>query len=241
MKIRSHKQDALAIVYDADRVHQPDPELFDPHYWERQGRVVGQAVGRGRALLLDTGFGPAVLRQYLRGGWPARFSRDRYLFAGFERSRPLLEFNVLATVADLGLPAPAPLAALCRRQGLFYRGWLMMERILGVQALADLLAERSRSPALWSAVGMTIARFHRAGVVHADLNARNILVAGDDAIHLVDFDRARLAANDPSACRANLGRLRRSLDKLWPESAREDLEPSWADLRRGYQGAMEQA
>ena len=85
MKIRSHKQGTLAIVYDADRVHQPEPELFEPNYWERQGRVVGQAVGRGRTLLLDTPFGPAVLRQYLRGGWPARFSRDRYLFTGLER------------------------------------------------------------------------------------------------------------------------------------------------------------
>jgi len=236
VKIRSHKQDDLAIVYDADRIDQPTPELFDTQHWERQGRVAGRAIGRGSALLLQTGFGPAVLRQYLRGGWPARVSRESYLFTGFERSRPFVEFNMLAALTGMELPAPAPLAALCRRQGLFYRGWLLMERILHVRALADLLGERARSPALWRAVGATIARFHRAGVVHADLNARNILVGRDDAIHLVDFDRARLSADATAACRANLRRLQRSLEKLWPAADRDRLAPCWSDLLDGYYG-----
>jgi 3-deoxy-D-manno-octulosonic acid kinase len=234
VKIRSHKHESQVIVYDADRVQQPGPQLFDPAAWERQGRVVGQAVGRGSALLLETDFGPAVLRQYLRGGWPARFSRDRYLFTGFDRSRPLAEFRMLATLSDLGLPVPAPLAAMCRRQGLFYQGWLLMERIMDAQALADVLLERAGDPDLWQRTGAVIARFHRAGAIHADLNARNILVAGDGAIHLVDFDRARFTAN-AAASSANLQRLKRSLEKLWPVGIRDRLEPCWADLLRGYQ------
>ena len=241
MKIRSHKQDSTAIVYDADRIDQPDPQLFDPDYWESRGSLVGRAVGRGSALLLETPFGPAVLRQYLRGGWPARFSRDRYLFTGLERSRPLSEFDMLASLTDMDLPVPAPLAALCWRRGLFYRGWLLMERILHVQALADEIGERSDSPALWRAVGATIARFHRAGVVHADLNARNILIGRDDAVYLVDFDRARFAESDAAACRANLRRLRRSLEKLWPAVDRARLGSCWAELLGGYQGGVRAA
>jgi len=238
VKIRSHKQDSTAIVYDADRIDQPDAKLFDPDYWEGHGCVVGRAVGRGSALLLETPFGPAVLRQYLRGGWPARFSRDRYLFTGLERTRPLSEFNILASLSDMELPVPAPLAALCRRQGLFYRGWLLMERILHVQALADEIGERSDSPTLWQAVGATVARFHRAGVVHADLNARNVLVGEDNTVYLVDFDRARIAESDAAACRANLQRLRRSLEKLWPTADRARLAPCWAELLGGYQGGV---
>jgi 3-deoxy-D-manno-octulosonic acid kinase len=234
VKIRSHKHESQVIVYDADRVQQPGPQLFDPATWKRQGRVVGQAVGRGSALLLETDFGPAVLRQYLRGGWPARFSRDRYLFRGFERSRPLAEFRMLVTLSDLGLPVPTPLAAMCRRQGLFYRGWLLMERIMQAQALADVLLESADDPDLWRRTGAVIARFHRAGAIHADLNARNILVAGDGAIHLVDFDRARFKASE-AASSANLRRLKRSLEKLWPAEIRDRLEPCWGDLLRGYQ------
>lgn len=241
MKIRSYKQDADAIVYDADRVHQPDPELFDPEHWLGQGTVVGQAVGRGRALLLETGFGPAVLRQYLRGGWPAKFSRDRYLFTGFGNSRPHAEFAMLARLTEMKLPVPAPLAALCRRQGLFYRGWLLMERILNVQVLADLLGDPSRDRALWQTVGATVARFHRAGVVHPDLNVRNILVGPDDAIHLIDFDRARLVENNAAACRANLRRLRRSVEKLWPAAEVDRLPDCWADFQNGYYDGMEPA
>jgi 3-deoxy-D-manno-octulosonic acid kinase len=183
---------------------------------------------------LQTGFGPAVLRQYLRGGWPARFSRDGYLFLGYARSRPLAEFAVLVVLLQAALPVPSPLAAMCARRGLCYRGWLLMERIPDVTPLADLLRERAREPALWRRCGATIRKFHAAGVVHADLNARNILVGPGHAIHLVDFDRARIRAGDLAGFRRNLARLKRSLEKLWPATAPDRLEPCWQWLLDGY-------
>jgi 3-deoxy-D-manno-octulosonic acid kinase len=234
VKARSHKQESQVIVYDADRIQQPGPELFDPHHWERRGAVAGRAVGRGSALLLDTEIGPAVLRQYLRGGWPARLSRDRYLFTGYRHSRPLAEFRMLADLTAMGLPVPAPLAARCARQGLFYRGWLLMERLMHVTPLADLMAERADDGPLWRRCGALIRRFHAAGVVHADLNARNILVGEGEQVFLVDFDRARIAEGDSAAFRANLGRLRRSLEKHWPDTARGHLDSCWGQVLSGY-------
>lgn len=238
MRIRSQKQKSQVIVYDADRVQQPGPMLFEPRYWERRGGVVGQALGRGSALLLETESGPAVLREYLRGGWPARISRDRYLFTGFDRSRPLLEFQMLVTLTEMGLPVPAPLAALCRRSGLFCRGWLLMERILRAQPLAELIANQPQGSGLWRRTGQTIADFHRAGVAHADLNARNVLVTDDGAIHLVDFDRARFAREGSAAFRANLSRLQRSLEKLWPPPLRGQMAACWDELLGGYHGPV---
>ena len=237
MNARSHKQDAQVIVYDADRIQQPRSELFDPAHWARREALDGTAAGRGRALFLQTEFGPAVLRQYLRGGWPAHISRDRYLFLGYARSRPLAEFRVLAALAAAGLPVPPPLAALCDRQGLLYRGWLLMERIPDVTPLADLLAGHAADDALWRRCGETLRRFHAAGVLHADLNARNILVGPGQAIHLVDFDRARLREGDLGGFRRNLARLRRSLEKLWPPAQRDRLEPCWERLLAGYGAA----
>jgi 3-deoxy-D-manno-octulosonic acid kinase len=241
VKARSHKQKSQVIVYDADRIQQPGPELFDPAYWEGRSAVAGRAAGRGSALLLDTAIGPAVLRQYLRGGWPARFSPDRYLFTGYERSRPLAEFRMLADLTAMGLPVPAPLAALCARQGLSYRGWLLMERIVHVTPLADLISERADDDALWRRCGAMIRRFHTAGVVHADLNARNILVGEGERIHLVDFDRGRVAEGDHAAFRANLARLRRSLEKLWPDLVRGSLESCWDQLLSGYETTRDAA
>lgn len=235
MNPRRHKQASRLIVYDADRLPQPSPEWFHTAYWEDRGAVRGRAAGRGQALLLESDYGAAVLRQYLRGGWPARISRDRYFFTGFERSRPVAEFRTLARLVALGLPVPAPLAALCDRQGPFYRGWLLMALIPEAEPLADLLASRSEAPALWRRVGATVRRFHDAGVVHADLNARNILVGRADAVHLVDFDRARFAPGRRRALAANLRRLHRSLEKLWPAPLRDRLPACWSGLIRGYE------
>ena len=132
MNPRNHKLDSAFIVYDADRVQHPDVRLFDPAYWKQQGGLAGEAVGRGSALFLDTPFGETVLRQYLRGGLPGRFIRDRYLFTGWKRSRPVAEFNMLARLYGEGLPVPRPIAALTRRHGPSYTGSLMTQRIMGV-------------------------------------------------------------------------------------------------------------
>lgn len=215
--------------------------MFDPGYWKRVGAVTGQAAGRGSALLLDTPFGEVVLREYLRGGWPARISRDRYFFTGYERSRPLAEFRILAALTERGLPVPRPVTALCERLILFYRGWLMTGLLPDVTPLADVLGERSGDAALWRRAGRVISRFHDAGVVHADLNARNILVGPGDAIYLVDFDRARFSAGNARAFSANLARLRRSLVKLWPAAGADRLDRCWSDLLAGYSNRADSA
>jgi 3-deoxy-D-manno-octulosonic acid kinase len=234
VKARSHKQGSRVIVYDADCIEQPGSELFDPGHWQRQGAVVAEAPGRGSALLLETPFGPAVLRQYLRGGQAARLSRDCYLFTGYRRSRPLAEFRMLARLAAAGLPVPAPLAAICIRAGLCYRGWLLTRRIMTAQPLADLLGAGNGSGQIWPRIGAAIRRFHDRGVVHADLNARNILVGDEQQVYLIDFDRARVSAGDRRAFAANLRRLRRSLDKLWPSADRGAVARCWAALLEGY-------
>lgn len=234
MNSLSHKLDSSLIVYDAERIHQPSPELFDPAYWSARGAVAGEAVGRGSALFLDTPFGEAVLRRYLRGGFPARFNRDRYLFTGWDRSRPVAEFRALERLSGAGLPVPAPIAAMTIRSGLTYRGGLLTARIPDSLPLADLMLSRAGTGDFWLRIGGCIRRFHDHHVVHADLNARNILVDAADGVFLIDFDRARLDADDRAAFARNLQRLRRSFDKLWPVAVEDRLEACWDALEQGY-------
>jgi 3-deoxy-D-manno-octulosonic acid kinase len=110
-----------------------------------------------------------------------------------------------------------------------------------VVPLGDRLADRAGDAGIWRRTGRAIRRFHDAGVVHADLNARNILLGADDAIHLVDFDRARFSAGNKRAFAANLSRLRRSLEKLWPAPQRDRLDECWLELVAGYDGGIEAA
>jgi 3-deoxy-D-manno-octulosonic acid kinase len=231
---RTHNKDSLLIVYDADHIQHPGSHLFDADDWEQQGALVGEAEGRGKVLFLETAFGAAVLRQYLRGGWAAMVSRDRYLFSGFETSRPVLEYKVLEQLAAAGLPVPEPLAAMCVRDGRFYSGWLMTRRIMGVTPLADLIESHRGDQELWQKTGACIRRFHDFGLVHADLNARNILVDEGGRVFLIDFDRARLIKGQSRAFQRNLQRLHRSLRKFWPKPHMRQLESCWMQLLAGY-------
>ena len=88
------------IVYDADRIEAPARQLFNGRYWEGLGSILGKAAGRGSALFVDAPFGQVVLKKYLRGGQVSRWNKDRYLFTGYERSRPFREFRLLRWMGD---------------------------------------------------------------------------------------------------------------------------------------------
>jgi 3-deoxy-D-manno-octulosonic acid kinase len=238
MNLKLEQVGARVIVYDAECIEHPGGHLFDPEYWRKLKAVESSAPGRGKTLMLNTPFGPAVLRIYLRGGWAARWSRDRYLFTGFGRSRPLREARLLEKLLLLGMPVPQPLAAQCTRGGLSYTGALLMRRIMPAVALAELLATTSPQDVYWFHTGRCIRRFHEIGLVHPDLNARNILVShpgsAGSGIYLIDFDRAFFRMRATRLFKSNLLRLRRSLLKLWPAQHAGALEPCWEQLMTGY-------
>jgi 3-deoxy-D-manno-octulosonic acid kinase len=212
------------ILYDADALEVISPEWLFPQFWTRRQQVIATFGGRARALAVATDVGPAVLRRYHRGGMIARVVRDRYLFTGHERSRALREWRVLARLHARGLPVPAPLMASCERSGFTYRAGLLTRLIEGAVSLAE--AGHGLQAGHWQRLGATLARFSRAGVAHADLNAHNLLVDADGRWYVIDFDRARIDGGpvDPAPM---LGRLERSLDKLGIAGHREDMAEVW--------------
>jgi 3-deoxy-D-manno-octulosonic acid kinase len=227
-----------AIVYDADALPagltMPEalPRLFDGKWWSGQGAVTGEAPGRGSSLFLDTEFGEAVLRRYLRGGMAAKVSNDRYVFRGVETSRPFREFDVLSRMAADGLRVPQPLAALCVRDGPFYRAALLTRRITPAHALPDHFADEAFD---WSRLGAELQHFFATGLRHADLNARNILVHDDTgASWVIDLDASRYEPGRPVSGERQLARLHRSLEKLWPADA-PPLAACWDALVAGCQ------
>ncbi len=233
MKSVIHKESLLAIAYDASLMETPTVDYFSVDYWRSKQALEGEAVGRGSAWFINTAFGPVVLRQYLRGGWVAKISRQSYFFSTVSRSRPFREYHLLAALYDLGLPVPKPVTALCEFHGIISSGALMTARISSAKTLADVLPGNE---AIWESVGKCIRRFHDAGVWHADLNARNILLDADLRVFLIDFDRARFTPGKVVNGEGNLKRLKRSLAKLWPTGELSAMQAAWTQLIAAYHG-----
>jgi len=206
---------------------------FEPRYWIARGAAHGALPGRGHATVFEHAGRRYVLRHYLRGGLVARVNADRFLWTSEMRARPVREISLTLKLHAAGLPVPLPVAARYERDGLLYRADLITEFLPDTRTLAACLDEGDVGLPSWAAIGRCIRRFHDHGLCHADLNAHNILLRGDEVL-LVDFDRC--SRRPPGMWRdANLARLRRSLDKL--EDARVHRrfdEAQWHCLLAAY-------
>lgn len=222
-----------AIVFDAIRAPQAKPEWFEPAYWGERARPVATG-GRGAAWYVDAGFGACVLRQYRRGGLAARVSKAGYLWHGEARARSFAEFHLMREAIARGIPVPVPLAAFYARRGLRYRAALLLERLMHVETLAELAIE---GDAPWVEAGRLVARMHRAGLDHADLNADNLLFSRDGSGWVIDLDRGVFRTIGSGWRQRNLDRLHRSLLKRRGGRDAEQVEADFAILRGSYDAA----
>jgi 3-deoxy-D-manno-octulosonic acid kinase len=225
------------ILYDASRLRKPAAELFDIEHWRAQGALQEMAGGRASVAIVGSGEQRWVLRHYRRGGLIASISRDRYVWLGEARTRSFAEWRLLAELRRRGLPVPAPVAACYVRSVLTYRADLITEHLADCRTLADAITGMQLPPEHWSAVGRTIARFHREGVHHADLNAHNILLGAGAAptVYLLDFDRGRIRARGTWEHEV-LARLRRSLEKV--KAQRHDVAFGTAEWQLLMSGSV---
>ncbi|SAI68034.1 3-deoxy-D-manno-octulosonic-acid kinase [Bordetella ansorpii] len=213
-----------AMLWNAARLGDTPPaRWFDP---EAYGGLASPVAAGGRqAAWMVAGQGwQGVLRGYRRGGLVARISRESYAWRSEDRTRSFREYRLLAALHAQGLRVPVPLAAGYWRRGWSYRAAILVERVPDVRPLAHAL---DASP---DEVAGAIARMHRAGVWHADLNAFNILLDAQGHAWLIDFDRGKAGGLSNRARAGNLLRLRRSLRKV----AGEQGEACWRRLQAAY-------
>ena len=173
--------------------------------------------------------GPGLMvRQYVHGGLlgPVRGS----LFLSDGRMRR--ELQLAAYARRRGVPTSAPLAVRVERAwGPLVKGYFVSEKIPEAMNLLELcesvsaghVPSRQQSRDLAAAIAGAIADMHDAGILHADLNLKNVLVRNPfDApeAYVIDFDRAELTPQPTLRQRlANLLRLDRSVVK-WAASRR---------------------
>ncbi len=159
-----------------------------------------------------------VARRYLHGGVLRGLTGGLFPGAG----RFLRELRLLEDLHREGVPVPRP-AGLVVRGGPAgtARGWMLTREIEDVEDLRALLlrtepGDVARAVALVAA-GRAVRRLHDAGVLHADLHVKNILVPRDGGPAVViDLDDAQRL---PGGLRreqrvTQIQRLDRSLEKL---------------------------
>jgi 3-deoxy-D-manno-octulosonic acid kinase len=86
------------------------------------------------------------------------------------------------------------------------------ERIDGATPLGSVT-----QTVIWHQAGQLVARMHRMGVFHADLNVFNILLDSQARLWLIDFDRSWQGILSDNQRKANIDRLLRSVKKVRSE------------------------
>ncbi|MBX2835697.1 MAG: 3-deoxy-D-manno-octulosonic acid kinase [Gammaproteobacteria bacterium] len=218
------------------------PQFFDDGWLQASDVLSGHASGgRATAQFLNIENTSLVLRRFRRGGFARRLSTSDYIWTGLEQTRAFAEFNCLVALDAQRLPAPKPYACEVVRSGITYQASLITHRIAG-QTLAKMQqGVDGLKESVMHQVGRCIARFHSAGVCHADLNAHNILVelAPEPKVSLIDFDKALLQQHAQLEWRQkNLDRLHRSLRK---EQNKRDVDQPiahWQSLLAGYRAEL---
>ncbi len=231
--IESSQHDRYYWRYDSECFTEASPELFTATYWQDLNAINGQESGRGTTWFVQHQSHSLVLRHYLRGGMMSKVSRDHYLFTSWQNCRSITEFNILNQLSQLHFPVPKPAAAQVIKKGLYYQADLLTHRIPKAQDLVQVL-KQAQCKDFYCSLGALIAKFHDAGVYHADLNIQNILQDEQGLFWLIDFDRAKLLKPKQAWHSNNLKRLKRSFEK---EVERHNIHWShqdWAHLVSGY-------
>lgn len=187
--------------------------------------------GRGTARLCLIDGSRVVIKKESRGGLARHFLPDLFLFQGpFSRERA-----VAGQLKELGL-APAVLDRQLVGIGPFSAVFTLVEYSEGARSLADLWkAGQLDSGALRSA-GLGAGHLHKAGVLHGDLNAGNVLITPAGEALFLDLRHSKQSTRPlPAASRRqNLLRLSRSLHKLHRTLGLEWPQDVWTSLATGY-------
>lgn len=189
-----------------------------------------------------------AIRHYRRGGWMAPLLGDRYLRIG--APRPFREMSVSDEIRARRIPTPRVVAAAVYPSGLFYRADLVTTYVPDALELAEVLFDPGRRGVSGSVdrrqalseAGALIRKMARAGVLHPDLNAKNVLLewtGGAPQGHLLDLDRCRVVEGPrPDAARTMHDRLRRSMRKLEKKTGLGLAPGDMKALDRGVRGGM---
>jgi tRNA A-37 threonylcarbamoyl transferase component Bud32 len=178
--------------------------------------------GRGTHFTAAAGQGRILVRTVRRGGF--------FSFLGdnlFSSRRVFNEVRMLETAAAAGLNVPE-LLGFSIRGGLLKKILVVYREIEGVRTLEE--AVRS-DPGAIEAGARGARALHQAGILHGDLNCRNLLLR-DGTVFIIDLDAAR-PSRRRSEFRIEIARLFRSLVKELSEGFTPELRRRFIEAYAG--------
>ena len=205
-------------------------------------QVVDSYEGRGSTAIVEIANRRLVVRRFLPGGLLRRFRSSAFASA----SRPFAELFLYEHLRRLRFPTLSPVAAVARRIGRRYELELITEELDAARDLLSLLEDseldRAHRTQVLEAAGRTVAHLHRAGIRHADMHLKNLLVQEDRGV------RHRSRSLDAPSLPARGGQDRQSRQAVALHTARRlryspRLRVSTTDVMRflrGYQEDREQ-
>jgi hypothetical protein len=176
-------------------------------------------AGRAPLARLDSPLGSLVVRETRKGGLLRRLRGRRFRGA----FRPLAEMVLGRRCLGAGVPVAEAVGAVVLGGGRGWRGFLLTREVEGgVDLEAWLYGEGGEGGGAGSdpagvlrAAGRSVRALHDAGVRHADLHPKNLLLGRDGRVLVLDLDRAR-AFDGPLSEEdrlKNLARLARAVEK----------------------------
>jgi 3-deoxy-D-manno-octulosonic acid kinase len=180
-----------------------------------------------------------TVRRYRRGGVASLFLHDRYLGLGV--SRPMRELAASQHARAAGIRTPAVVAGAVYSTPGFYRADLVTELVPDARTLGnEVFHARAQSPArseqALTCAGRLVRGLARAGMLHVDLNAGNVLLDRRDAAWVVDLDRCGIySGREARLGTSMLRRLERSLRKLSTIHGAALTPSQWECLHTGFQ------
>ena len=194
-------------------------------FLHKSGNHTQVKFGRGSYLsvpIAENSMERFVIRDYRHGGLLGK------LFGGifFNGNRPLNEICISEIASQRGVPSAEVIAIAKRRLwGIFYKAKFISKEIDGAVDMVEFLnksspqfIQRHKKPVIFALVKL-IRNMHDAGIYHADLHLKNILLKrdsdGEFTAYIIDLDKSVVLNKlDIQQRIKNLLRLDRSLEKL---------------------------
>ena len=207
------KNKNIYIQYNTDVFNKFSSKLFNTDYISKEGLIKSEINGRGKTPEIEFEGRRLFLKHYIRGGFAAKISYDKYFFDSIASTRSVKEYNFLNNLFSKELPVPKPAALQVIINKFTYTADLITCKIENVGTLHDFIMNSKMNSNLWDALESTLEKFYNENVYHSDLNSKNVLIDKNNNFHLVDFDNSYFFYEKKLFLKSIM-RLERSLFKL---------------------------